>query len=63
MSNVIPGAEFDRDPASLSPEELKAPPLPDNEQEPVPDVLGAFEEYGAHCQSLLTGNASIRDRD
>jgi len=60
MSKVVPGATFDREPASLSPDELKAPPLPDNEGEIVSDVLGAFNEYSTHCQALLASKASAK---
>jgi len=56
MCRVVPGAEFDQDPASLRPEELKAPPLPDNDGELVSDVLGAFDDNEGHFQAVLARN-------
>jgi len=58
MSEIIPGAKFDRAVDSLSSEELLAPPLPDNNEEVVSDMLGACDEYAARFKTLLSSHAS-----
>jgi hypothetical protein len=61
MSKVIPGALFDPPIDSLRREELLAPPLPDNKEEVVSDIIGACEEYAIHFQALLAGKAAEKD--